>query len=125
MSLTRVGRRATCTQSKDVMFQFNKDLFLFSFGEERNEEVDLTRGSSAMASIRTIIYKFRYSWELESFPPWVFVGWTCSGLAGRTVTPDLGLLFAWVVLSLACAHSSSLFISSAVFGFNPSCYFHT
>lgn len=35
VSLTCVGRRGGCTQSKDVMFQCNKDLFLFSLGEEQ------------------------------------------------------------------------------------------
>lgn len=47
LSLTCVGRRGTCTQSKGVMFQFNKDLFLFSLEEEGNEEVDSHMGAAA------------------------------------------------------------------------------
>ena len=43
--LTCVGRWGARTQSKDVMLQFNKDLFLFSLGEERNEEVDSHMGA--------------------------------------------------------------------------------
>lgn len=46
VSLTCVGRWGACTQSKDVMFQFNKDLFLFSLGEERSEEVDPHMGTA-------------------------------------------------------------------------------
>lgn len=46
VSLTCVGRWGACTQSKDVMFQFNKDLFLFSLGEERSEEVDSHMGAA-------------------------------------------------------------------------------
>lgn len=46
VSLTCVGRWGACTQSKDVMFQFNKDLLLFSLGEERNEEVDSHMGAA-------------------------------------------------------------------------------
>lgn len=46
VSLTCVGRRGSCTQSKDVMFQFNKDLLLFSLGEESSEEVDYHMGAT-------------------------------------------------------------------------------
>ena len=44
--LTCVGRLGDCTQSKDVMFLLNKDLFLFSLGEKRNEEVDSHMGAA-------------------------------------------------------------------------------
>lgn len=40
----------TCTQSKGVMLQFNKDLFLFSPEEERNEEVDSHMGAGIAAA---------------------------------------------------------------------------
>lgn len=40
----------TCTQSKGVMFQFNKDLFLFSLEEEGNEEVESHMGAAIAAA---------------------------------------------------------------------------
>lgn len=44
--LTCVGRRGARTQSKDVMFQFNEDLLLFSLGEERKGGTDLHMGAT-------------------------------------------------------------------------------
>lgn len=38
MLVTCVGSWGTCIQRNDATLQFNKDLFLFSLGEERNEE---------------------------------------------------------------------------------------
>lgn len=46
VSVTCVGRWGACTQDKDVMFEFNKDLFLFSAEEERSEEVDSRMGAA-------------------------------------------------------------------------------
>lgn len=83
VSLTCVGRWGACTQSKDVIFQFDKDVFLFSLGEERNEEGWLSHGNSAMLRTRMTIDKFRTSWELQLLL-WVFLRWTCWSSRGHT-----------------------------------------
>lgn len=51
VSLTCVGSWGTYTQSKGVMLQFNKDLFLFSVEEEGNEEVDSHMGADIAAAV--------------------------------------------------------------------------
>lgn len=63
MFLTCVGRGGARIQRHDVMFQFNKDLFLFSLGEERNEEVDSAMG----ALLRRGRGSDLTSWELQFF----------------------------------------------------------
>lgn len=51
--LTCVGRWGACIQRNDVMFQFNKDLFLFSLGEQRDEEVDSEMGAALWCGHRS------------------------------------------------------------------------